>query len=515
MKHKFIFILILLLAICLRFYRLGSFPPGFTWDESAIGYNAYGILSVHRDEWLNRTPLSFRSFGDYKSPLLIYMVAASEALLGINELAVRFPVAVMGTFLVVGSYFLTLQLVRNKLLPVEEKDIEKFALVAMLLVSVSPWATHFSTIAFESMVAATLTAWATVFLLAGINDISRKKIVVSGALYALSLYAYHSAKLVVPLIIIFLLYLLHRQILAHKKLILAFFSTCLIVGLPIAYLSIFGKANERFFGSSVLLDSERHLKPVRQLAPILISNFLSHLSPAYLFWGGEQTFRQSNMKDGILSPAEGVLILTAILYMFRTNKWRSAKFIFVLIAISILPATLGNDVPHANRALLGLPWFQILAAMGFLAVWSSVRKTRWEKPLIDVVVLIVGFGLLWHQNNDIKSYGTSTALKDMQYGYKEAITYVREHESEVDKVFFTNEYGQAYIYLLFYKKMNPIDFRGGGLANYTITDHPWKDGAGIQRVMLVGGPNEFPEQIQSVKNILYPDGKIAFKIVKQ
>ncbi len=515
MKYKFLFVLILILAVALRFFRLGSFPPGFTWDEAAIGYNAYGILSVHRDEWLNRLPLSFRSFGDYKSPLLIYMVAASEVVLGVNEVAVRFPVALMSVLLVIGSYFLMLELIRNRLLPLEEKYAKRMALVVMFLVAISPWALHFSLIAFESMVATSLATWGTVLLLMGVRRESKLSMFGSGALYALSLYAYHSAKIVVPLSILFLIYLLRRHWRTKKRLIIVFFTACLLVGAPIAYLSVFGKANERFVGSSIVFDENQRIKPLAQLIPRLVSNFLAHFTSSYLLGGGEQTYRQSNMKDGILSPLEGILILSAIIFMLRDARLRSAKFIFGFIAISVLPATLGNDVPHANRALLGLPWFQILAGMGFALVWLKAKENHWEKLLLHSFFILAVFGLVWHMSNDSAVYKTSTALKDLQYGYKQAIEYVRSRENEVDKVFFTNEYGQAYIYLLFYKRMNPIEFRGGGLANYTITDHPWQDGAGTPRVFLVGGPNEFPEQIQSEKIIYYPGGKIAFKIVRQ
>src|SRR5258708_12008451 len=106
MKYKLIFVAILLLSIFLRFYKLGSFPPGFTWDEAAIGYNAWGILTVHRDEWLSRMPLSFRSFGDYKSPLAIYITAVSEKTFRPTAYSLMFPTPVSGFLFFFSSYFL-------------------------------------------------------------------------------------------------------------------------------------------------------------------------------------------------------------------------------------------------------------------------------------------------------------------------------------------------------------------------------------------------------------------------
>src|SRR5579859_2096178 len=64
---------ITLLATFLRFYKLSEIPHGMTWDEAAIGYNGFAVFTTHRDEWLQRFPISFKSFGDFKAPLAIYL----------------------------------------------------------------------------------------------------------------------------------------------------------------------------------------------------------------------------------------------------------------------------------------------------------------------------------------------------------------------------------------------------------------------------------------------------------
>ena len=87
------FVLILLLATALRFYKLGQVPHGMTWDEAAIGYNGYAVLTTRRDEWLKRFPISFQSFGDYKAPLAIYLNGLFTFVFGMNLWAVRLPFA--------------------------------------------------------------------------------------------------------------------------------------------------------------------------------------------------------------------------------------------------------------------------------------------------------------------------------------------------------------------------------------------------------------------------------------
>ena len=84
MRIRKVFFFIVLLAIFLRFYQLGKNPPHLNWDEAALGYNAYSLLSTGRDEYGKSFPLSFRSFDDYKPPLYVYLTIPSVAVFGLN-----------------------------------------------------------------------------------------------------------------------------------------------------------------------------------------------------------------------------------------------------------------------------------------------------------------------------------------------------------------------------------------------------------------------------------------------
>ena len=105
-----VLILILMLAAVLRFYQLGQIPPSLNWDEVSNGYNAYSILKTARDEHGNFLPLTFRAFGDYNPALSVYTLVPSIALFGLNEFAVRFPSALLGTLTVLLTYLMVKQL---------------------------------------------------------------------------------------------------------------------------------------------------------------------------------------------------------------------------------------------------------------------------------------------------------------------------------------------------------------------------------------------------------------------
>ncbi len=44
------------------------------------------------------------------------------------------------------------------------------------------------------------------------------------------------------------------------------------------------------------------------------------------------------------------------------------------------------------------------------------------------------------------------------------------YEKQVEKILFTSDYGQPYIYALFVRETNPIWYRGGSLIKYEFKD---------------------------------------------
>jgi len=114
LKENIILVAVLILAGFLRLYALHLNPPSLNWDEVSHGYNAFSILKTGKDEWGVALPVIFRAFGDYKLPFYIYSVVLSGALFGFNEFAVRLPSALSGISIVILTYFITIELFKDK-----------------------------------------------------------------------------------------------------------------------------------------------------------------------------------------------------------------------------------------------------------------------------------------------------------------------------------------------------------------------------------------------------------------
>ena len=182
MKKTFVWVLIIFfLAVFLRFYKLGEIPNGLYQDETAIGYNAYSILQTGKDEHGVSWPLYFKSFGDYKLPVYIYLTAISVKLFGLNEWAVRFPSALFGTLTVVVMYFFVNKLFKTNI-----------AIFSALLLAINPWHLHYSRATFEVTIAL-------FFLMLGAYLLPRKFLV--GTLcFIIAFYSYNLTRLLAPLL---------------------------------------------------------------------------------------------------------------------------------------------------------------------------------------------------------------------------------------------------------------------------------------------------------------------------
>ena len=134
-------------------------------------------------------PLIFKSFGDYKPGIYVYLTVPSIAVFGLTEFAVRFPSALFGALAVIGIYLFT-----NLLFPGK-----KIGYLAALFLAVMPWHLHFSRGGWEVNVFATLLLFAAYFLLLSLTN---KKVspLISIFLFALTIFTYQAAKLLSPLV---------------------------------------------------------------------------------------------------------------------------------------------------------------------------------------------------------------------------------------------------------------------------------------------------------------------------
>ena len=349
-KNIIFVFLILLLAFFLRFYRIDKAPASLDWDEVAIGWNAHTIFHARRDEFGTHLPLVFMSFGDYKSPLLIYLTAPMVGFFGMNEFSVRFMSVFFGSLSVLVIYFLvkelfSLSIPQPRRLKDKPPRFSLTALTASFLLAISPWHLQFSRPAFEPNLALFFILLGTWLFLKAINN-KPFYLVFSFFFFVFSLYSYHSPKIFLPFFFLGLFVLYGKKLLFSNSTsevrrrrnttsevfvwLLGSIILAIVLLWPLLKIHLFEHGNARFQGTSIFYTEEGEKRPFDfRLGKELISNYLLHFTPQFLFFGSTDNPRIKMKEIGLLYWIEAPFLLLGLYTLIKQRKEKWAKLLLV------------------------------------------------------------------------------------------------------------------------------------------------------------------------------------------
>lgn len=537
-KYTLLFTIVLLAGI-LRFWNLGANPASLDWDEAALGYNAYSILKTGRDEYGAFLPFSFRSFGDYKPPLYVYLSTIPVSVWGMTEFSVRFVSAFFGTLTILICFFLSRTVFESF-----RHRRTRVALLAAFFLAISPWHIQFSRIAFEANVGIFFFITGVLFFLLG--RMRPYGYIFSFLCFALSMYTYHSPRLVAPLFI-FGAGILYMSVLwKHIRWIIISGLIFGVLLLPLVH--EFTTATAARFGSvTVLNPSERLGKSIERVeydqaqddwvgrlthnrrlvyGRDILAGYLDHFDFDFLFLTGDPPGRHHAPGMGMLYFFDLLLVPVGILVLIN-QRTRTSWLLFWWFLVAPAASALTSGTPHAVRALLYLPTYQIFSAVGLSVLMrfrgvsgtSSIAKTF---VFLFVVTLSVYYYLVMYWIHAPVEYAS-----EWQYGYKQAVEAVRGLEHQVDRIVMTYRYDQPYVYVLFYNQVDPVwyqkQWQGGDIerfnrnfGKYEFRNLNWDADKQLTKTLLVGTPGEIPDSVEEkVTDIYYPDGSVVFRIVKR
>jgi 4-amino-4-deoxy-L-arabinose transferase-like glycosyltransferase len=471
-----------------------------TWDEAAIGYTGFAIFNTRRDEWLHLLPVSFMSFGDYKAPFAIYLNGLFTAVFDMNLWAVRLPFVLASIAAIAGIILLT-----------EKVTQKKWALTAGVLLTLSPWHIHYSRAGFESGMSLAFFIWSLYFFYFYLKQKQKKfwSLGLSVILSIVSIYTYHSAKIVLPLVILTLVIWHHKRVFKKVWQVIAAGGLGLVLMIPMLWDSIKGKGLERL-GSTILDELSGF-----ELISTIFKQFLAHLSPQVLIMGEPTTLRHGDGMWGVLLPTTFILVILGIIFGFKLFKTKKNQEIFylglIIVVAGLIPAALGEEVPHSNRALLALPGFLFLAVYGLDKLVAKFKKRNIKISIFSTLVLIHFLLFIAYISNYFTVFAATSAA-EFKDGYLEAFEYIVPYEEQVEKILFTSDYGQPYIYALFVRETNPIWYRGGSLIKYEFKDEINIGDLSRKNTIVVASNEDEIEPGWADKLVYGSDGEIRFMI---
>jgi len=419
--EKILFLLILVLFLVTRLYKISEIPSSVYWDEASIGYNAYSISQTGKDEWGEFLPLHFRAFGEFKLPVYIYSAVPFIAVFGLNELSVRFPAVLFSLGVVILTYLLTKRLFN---------DVS--ALWSSFFITISPWFFIFSRTGYEA------TAGLMFYLLAIYLFFFISKnpwyVFFSILSFILSAYSYNSFRIIIPLTILILLIMERHNLMILRKSIFVVMLSLFILGL-----SIWSIYRLYVYDAGI-----SRLQTVSSKSSDFFKNYLSHFSLDFLI-SGDKNLRSQQKGFGQIFPYDFLLLPLGLVFIIKF-KSKYGLLALVLLLISIIPAAITKESPHALRSLSVVPFMVMISAMGV---------TFFKKYFFVFLIISLAFFMNYILNFIYIYPGYSQTA--WQSGYKEIFTNI--DDSEKEKIAVSDKDGQPYIFALFYLKIDPEKFR--------------------------------------------------------
>lgn len=437
-KSKLISPRVLLVLICLlflftRLYKISEIPPSAYWDEASIGYNAYSVLTTGKDEWGEFLPIHFRAFGEFKLPVYIYSVIPFVQIFGLNEFSVRIPAVLFSLGSIILIYLLAKKI----------SSSEVVGLFSALLMTISPWFFIFSRTGFE------VTA-GIMFYLLGIylflHKLNGKLFFLAVLSLTLSAYSYNGFRIISPVTLLILL-LIEREYIIKllQRSVSWVILSCIILFLvawPIWRLYVYDAGGARLQTAGEVSTA------------MIIRNYLAHFDPYFLFLQGDKNLRHQQSGFGQLFLPELPLMIMGLIYVFRNNS-RYKMLLPILILLSPIPAAITKESPHALRSLSMVPFLHIISAWGVFYLIHLIKKSRMIYIAISGVFLIFFVNFFY---SFLSSYPQISA-EYWQLSYKKIFMDPKLQFEKQDKIYISDRLGQPYIFALFYLKYDPEKFR--------------------------------------------------------
>jgi len=539
----FILAIAILLAIITRFYLLGEAPHGLYLDEAGQGYSAYSLLLTGKDEFGMPYPFVFRSFTDFKTPVYIYLITPLIPLFGLTKFTVRFPSFFFSILTLPVLYFLIIEIT-------PKKYARKLAATTALLLSISPWHILFGRTNFECNVALFFFLAGCLAFYTSFNN--KKLLILAGVLFAIAIPSYHAQRLVTPLMGLMLLIRYRQKIFtkSNKNYILIGGLLALIISLPTlsvattpGFLARASGLNIFSRGAVGIIDYNRPLAFLLNSKIFLATRefsslYASYFSPRNMFLLGDYDPRSSFPGLTTFFVWQFPFYIYGLYILIKDKNLKELRFFTIaFLLIGPLPAAVTRDPYSSIRSLQLVIPQTICISIGIIYFYKFIKNKKlfmFTFYLSAVALIIYSLLKLYSSVIILNEYYRA---RDWNYGWEEVVKALDSLDPKVP-VIIDIARNEPYIQILFFKKFDPIQYQNENfevsnsdyysnmnrldvrkIGNITTKHINWETDLN-QEAYLVGDELAISDdQIKShnlelIDEILYPDGSVAYKIVK-
>lgn len=449
LKEYLLLLLIIILALFLRFYELGSIPNGLYVDEASTGYNAFSILMTGQDEYGKVAPLAFRFFGSYSPPLYVYLTSIVVKLFGLSVFSTRFFSALFGTL---GVLFVYLFLKLSKIF-----KLRYMPLLGALLFSISPWPLFFSRTGYEINFGFIIFVFGILLFWLGLT---KKGFIIPGFIFlSLSSYGSHLNRYFIPIFIVLGLIFFRKKLFSKNAKIYTLIGlvTALIIQIPNMYLfttAAFNTKGGLFYNDLLVIQSSK-IKFLPEFISFPLSfirefmaRFITYYSPRSLFFLEDPDLQRS--APG-LSPFYFWMVIPYFLGLYRLYRERNnefLRFILFLLIIFPIPLALTSDPFSSQRGI-----HMLLPLITLISVGLEMLIVKFKKISIFffILLLLISGVFVWRSYFVLLPFERA---KVWGYGFDKLTQQISNNPNSI-YVIDQSRIKPAYIEIAFFLRLDP------------------------------------------------------------
>ncbi len=439
--------LIFLLGAFLRLFLFPEVPPGLNQDEAASGYEAYSLLTTGRDQWGNPYPVHFPGWGAGQSVLYSYLTMPAVKLFGLQVAATR------STGLILG--LLTLPLVYWLASAVFDRQT---GLLSMLLVAVMPWHVMMSRWGLDAnLLPVFLLLGCCTFHLATSGAARKVYVWIALVPFALALYAYGLALLIVPFLVAALL-VTHRATIGQN---LTTWAGSLAIFMILSAPLLLYVLKDYFLKQPLWVESllpftipQLPAQRLTQVSSGLFDNVLSNI-----------VFVLKGYNDGLIwntySPFLPLFliplpVLAIGLYFLLRGGRAALGNIFLVWLLSCVPLLFAVEINVNRGNALFLPII-VLSAFGLKELISRLSSARWQRLAAGALSLWIIVGSMSFAARYFTSYA-DTAAPNFRAGLGVALKQATAMADHDEPILVTDKIPLDYMNVLYLQAISPTVF---------------------------------------------------------
>lgn len=392
----------------------------------------------------NKMPAFLVAWGSGQNALLTYLIIPFIKILGLNVLAVRLPMAILGCISLIIMYLL-LKKISNK----------KIAIIGLAFFAICPWHIMKSRWGLESNLFPDLILIFTYLLVKGLEDKNKILYYLSFVIAGITAYAYGTSYYFLPVFIIpLLIILVKKQKITIRQAIISI-AIVGIVSLPIILYVIINTFNLNQINLPFVTIPKLEVNRYKELTALFSSDFFTNSisnftqSMKILITQTDGLPWNSIYPFGTIYIFSTVFTIIGLIDSFRKEKLIEIKYGFIFniwfIVSIILTFICEPNINRLNIIMIPIIYYTII---GIYLVVNNKKKVA-----IGIAILyVISFGLFMKKylNENCDEYAT------FESDLEEVIQYVDKFEDK--KIYVTNKIKSSYMYTLFYTQYDTKEF---------------------------------------------------------